>query len=110
MFDQSYPNIFFYEKLQKYFKHKTIIDIPSELGITPLHCAFIKGSKKAVDLLIDLGANINTLDKEGNNCLHYTVNSNNPNLLIKLKIRGADKSVRNQKGETPLDLAMQNNY
>ena len=59
MYDQSYPIIFFHEKLQKYFKKVTIIDIPSELGITPLHCACIRGSKNAVDLLLDLGANIN---------------------------------------------------
>ena len=110
MSDQSYPIIFFYEKLQKYFAKITIIDVPSELGITPLHCACIKGSKNAVDLLLDLGANINALDNEGNNCLHYAVNSNNPNLLKKLLIRGADKTIKNQKGETPLDLAVKNNY
>ena len=109
MYDQSYPIIFFHEKLQKYFKKVTIIDIPSELGITPLHCACIRGSKNAVDLLLDLGANINAKDKEGNNCLHYAVNSNNPNLLKKLLIRGANKEEKNIKNETPLDLARQNN-
>ena len=110
MNDQSYPIIFFYEKLQKYFAKITIIDVPSELGITPLHCACIKGSKNAVDLLLDLGANINALDNEGNNCLHYAVNSNNPNLVKKLLIRGADKTIKNQKGETPYDLAVKNNF
>ena len=110
MFDQTFPIIFFHEKLQKFFKKTTIIDVSSELGITPLHCACIRGSKNAVDLLLDLGANINAEDKEGNNCLHYAVNSNNPNLLKKLIIRGADKTKKNLKGETPLDLAIQNNY
>ena len=56
MFNQCYPIIYFHEKLQKFFKKITIIDIPSELGITPLHCACIKGSRNAVDLLLDLGA------------------------------------------------------
>ena len=110
MYDQSYPIIFFHEKLQKYFEKTSIIDVPSELGITPLHCACIRGSKNAVDLLLDLGANINALDNEGNNCLHYAVNSKNPNLLKKLLIRGADKTIKNQKNETPLDLAVQYKY
>ena len=110
MFDQCYPIIFFQEKLQKFFKKVTIIDVPSEYGITPLHCACIKGSKNAVDLLLDLGANINAIDNEGNNCLHYAVISNNPNLLKKLLIRGADKTKQNHKKETPLDLAIKNGF
>ena len=110
MYDQSYPIIYFHEKLQKYFEKTLIIDVPSELGITPLLCACIRGSKNAVDLLLDLGANINARDEEGNNCLHYAVNSNNPNLVKKLIIRGADKNIKNQKNETPLDLAIQKNY
>ena len=109
MHNQCYPIIYFHEKLQKFFKKVTIIDIPSELGITPLLCACIKGSKNAVDLLLDLGANINAIDIEGNNCLHYAVNSNNPNLLKKLLVRGADKTVKNNKGQLPLDIAKENN-
>ena len=110
MFNQCYPIIFFHEKLQKFFKKITIIDVPSELGITPLHCACFRGSKNAVDLLLDLGANINAVDFEGNNCLHYAVNSNNPSLVKKLLVRGADKSYVNKKGEKPLDLAINNNF
>ena len=110
MYNQCYPIIYFHEKLQKFFKKITIIDVPSELGITPLHCACIRGSKNAVDLLLDLGANINAVDKDGNNCLHYAVNSNNQNLLKKLLVRGADKNIRNKKNELPLDLAINNNF
>ena len=109
MYNQCYPIIYFHEKLQKFFKKITIIDVPSELGITPLHCACIKGSKRAVDLLLDLGANINAVDSEGNNCLHYAVNSNNPSLVKKLLVRGAEKSNVNLKGEKPLDLAINGN-
>ena len=110
MNNQCYPIIFFYEKLQKFFKKITIIDIPTEYGITPLHIACINGSKNAVDLLLDLGANINAVDNDGNNCLHYAVNSKNQNLLKKLLVRGADKNIRNKKGELPYDLAVKNNY
>ena len=110
MYNQCYPIIYFHEKLQKFFKKITIIDVPSDLGITPLHFACIKGSKNAVDLLLDLGANINAVDVKGNNCLHYAVNSNNPTLLKKLLVRGAEKTNRNNKGKLPLDLARENNY
>ena len=109
MFNQCYPIIYFHEKLQKFFKKITIIDIPSELGITPLHCACIRGSRNAVDLLLDLGANINAVDNDGNNCLHYAVNSNNITLVKKLLVRGADKTIRNNRNQLPLDLAILNN-
>ena len=109
MNNQCYPIIYFHEKLQKFFKKITIIDVPSELGITPLHCACIQGSNKAVDLLLDLGANINAVDNEGNNCLHYAANSNNVSLVKKLLVRGADKTLRNNKNQLPIDLARENN-
>ena len=108
--NQCYPIIFFYEKLQKFFKKETIIDIPSEYGITPLHYACINGSKNAVDILLDLGANINAVDNDGNNCLHYAVNSKNESLLKKLLVRGADKNIRNKKGQKPYDLAVENRH
>ena len=110
MHNQCYPIIYFHEKLQKFFKNITIIDVPSELGITPLHCACIKGSKNAIDLLLDLGANINAVDNDGNNCLHYAVNSNNPTIVKKLLVRGADKTLRNNNDQLPLDLAKSNNF
>lgn len=109
MYNQCYPIIFFYEKLQKFFKNTSIIDVPTELGITPLHYACFKNSKNAVDLLLDLGANINALDEEGNSCLHFAVNSNNPALIKKLLVRGADKNIKNSTQESPLDLAIKNN-
>ena len=109
MHNQCYPIIYFHEKLQKFFKKITIIDVPSELGITPLHCACIKGSKNAIDLLLDLGANINAVDNDGNNCLHYAVNSNKSTIVKKLLVRGADKTLKNNNDQLPLDIAKSNN-
>ena len=109
MNNQCFPIIYFNEKLQKFFKNITIIDVPSEYGITPLLAACIKGSKNAVDLLLDLGANINAVDNEGNNCLHYAVEGNNINLLKKLLVRGADKTIRNKENQLPIDLAIRKN-
>ena len=64
MHDQGYPIIFFYEKLQKFFKKIPILDVPSEDGTTPLHLACSKGSRQAVDILLDFVANINAVDNE----------------------------------------------
>lgn len=105
MYNQCFSIIYFNEKLQKFFKKTTIIDVPSEYGKTPLHSACIRGSRNAVDLLLDLGANINATDIEGNSCLHFVVEKNNVHLLKKLLVRGADKTMRNKEGKLPLDLA-----
>ena len=110
MNNQCYPIIYFHEKLQKFFKKITIIDVPSELGITPLHFACKEGSYNAIDLLLDLGANINAEDNVGNNCLHFAIKLNDTTLLKKLLIRGADKTKVNKEGESPLDLAKKNNF
>jgi len=107
--DQGYPIIFFHEKLQKFFKKIPILDVPSEKGATPLHLACSKGSRKAVNILLDLGANINAVDNDGNSCLHHAVISNNLTILKKLLIRGADKNIINKEGKSSLQLAQENN-
>ena len=43
--NQCYPIIFFYEKLQSYFKETLIIDTPNENGITPLLYASKEANK-----------------------------------------------------------------
>ena len=95
--NQYYPIIFFYEKLQSYFKETLIIDTPNENGITPLLYACIKGSKQVMDLLLDLGVNINSVDKDGNTCLHYAVMSNSPRVVKKLLVRGANRELKNKR-------------
>ena len=103
--NQIYSILYFYEKLQRFYKNNLIIDIPTELGITPLHFACFKGNKQIVDILLDLGADINAIDNDGNSCLHFAVNSNNVLLIKKLLIRGADKNIKNKENQTALDLA-----
>lgn len=40
------------------------------IGETALHCAAEEGKSKIVELLIDRGALLNVLDKEGHSALH----------------------------------------
>lgn len=107
--NQCYPIIFFFEHLQHFFKQNLIIDIPNANGITPLHYACITGSKEVMDLLLDMGCNINAKDNEGNTCLHFGVTSGNERVVKKLLIRGADKTLRNNENKSPYDLAIEDN-
>ena len=111
IYNKIYPIIYFYEKLQRFFKNILIIDIPTEKGMTPLLYSCQNGNKEISNLLIDLGANINAKDNLGNSCLHHAVNSGNDSLVKKLIMFGADKNVRNEEGDLPIDIAfkMKNN-
>jgi ankyrin repeat protein len=97
--------------LQKIYSHKkiSILDIPNQLGITPLHYACYFGSRKVIDFLLDLGANINSTDQENNTSLHYAINSGCTKTVKKMLIRGANKNTKNQEGKTPYDVAKQMN-
>ena len=109
IYNKIYPIIYFYEKLQRFFRHFLIVDVPTEKGMTPLQYACQNGNKEISNLLIDLGANINWKDKNGNTCLHYAVNSGNSSLVKKLIILGADKSIVNEQGDLPLNIAEKRN-
>lgn len=108
IYNQTFPIIFYYEKIQKYFKDCFIIDIPNQNGITPFLYSCIKGNKNAMDLLLDLGSNIDSKDNDGNSCLHYAVSSRNLKIIKKLLIKGANKYYKNNKGLLPIDIAIQN--
>ena len=109
IYNKIYPIIYFYEKLQRFFKNTLIIDAPAEDEMTPLLYACKNGNKEIVNLLIDLGVNINWKDNKGNTCKHYAVSSGNDSLVKKLIMFGADKSHKNEKEETSLDIAVKNN-
>jgi len=58
-------------------------------------------------ILIDKGANINARSKDGNTPLHML----NPTVAVQILIDGgADVNPKNEKGETPLDLAIKDGY
>ncbi|MBX9831033.1 ankyrin repeat domain-containing protein [Candidatus Babeliales bacterium] len=52
---------------------KKLINTPNDLGQTPLHLAAKRLNLECAQLLMDHGANINAVDCNGNNGLHYAV-------------------------------------
>jgi len=67
---------------------------------TALSFAIMKGHIKIVELLIDNGANVNTVDNKGNTVLHLA--STNGQIVQLLIDKGADVNAKNNNGETAL--------
>lgn len=80
----------------------------SRVGDTPLHIAAICGDIKAVDLLLDAGADINAQGETNYTALHYAVEQQHPEVVRLLLERGADKTARffdDGSGQTAAELA-----
>ena len=74
-----------------------------------MHYACYHGAINCVELLLDLQANINALDKDGKSVLTYAVNSGNIKIIKKLLINGADKTIKDKKGKIPYYYAYRDN-
>ena len=105
--NQCYPIIFFYEKLQKFFPQTKIIDLSNEFNITPLHYACYYKSLNVIDLLLDLGADINAKDSDNRSILFYAVYSGSEKIVKKLLYRGADKEIKDNYNKKVIDYAIE---
>ncbi len=74
-------------------------------GDTALGTAAYKGQLPAVTLLLDRGANINAADMHGDGPLMNAMFDGNRDIILELLRRGADKSIKNNRGLTPMDRA-----
>lgn len=67
-----------------------------------LSAAILKGKKKFIKLLVDLGADVNGTDSNDHNPLLLAVTSNSPKVVKWLIEFGADVNKRSDSGYTPL--------
>ncbi|XP_062699341.1 uncharacterized protein LOC115269854 [Aedes albopictus] len=58
----------------------------------------------SVQLLLDHGAQINGTDSDGNTSLHYAFTNEDWELVEMLVTNGADLSMKNKEGKTPLEV------
>ena len=96
-----------------YFIKKYNININSKdsKDNTSLHLATYFNSKKIFNyLLTNNKIEINAKNKEGFTPLHFAVVSQNKSMIKKLLIKGANCSIKNDKGSTPYDIANKSNY
>ena len=97
----------FYYFIERY---KMRINSKDNKENTSLHLASYFNSKKIFNfLLTNPKIDINSKNKDGFTPLHFAVDSKNKNMIIKLLIKGADISIKNNKSYTPQDLAKQKN-
>ena len=84
------------------------MDIPDEMDekLREFSCT---GDVDAVSSLLQQGANVNSQNKmNGWTALHWAAKRGNRNIALLLMKRGADKLMKNFKGETAADLALEN--
>lgn len=73
---------------------------------TPLHWASFAGAQKIVEyLVVQEGIQIDPVDIEGLTPLHLATIYGNSKIVKKLLISGANRKIKNNKGETALDIA-----
>ena len=93
------------------FEHNAHVNIKNNEGIPALTMATIKGHIDICKLLIDHGADINAqIDNTGLTALHYTAivsNNHKSNDICRLLLeRGAKVNIKDNNGETPLNIAV----
>ena len=92
-----------------YFKELGVdLNLQDQRGSTPLHWACYSNSEIALSYLLAWNPELNIQDQDGYTPLHLavkscdTVESTRP--VRFLLIRGADKSIQDNSGQTPIDL------
>ena len=74
-------------------------------SFTALHCAINENQNLIINNLINSGANIMAMDKDGNTPLHFASMMGNDSVVYKLLALGANVNAMDGQGVTPLFLA-----
>lgn len=78
--------------------------------LTPLHCAASKNYVDICKLLIEKGASVNSVDRQGNTPLVRAAQKGNNDCLRCLLNSGSLVNIRNRQGDTALHLACEMGY
>jgi len=79
-------------------------------GNTALHIAALQGYMNIVEILLDIGIDINSKNNNGNTALHVAAIHGNMNIVEILLDRGADINSKDNDGQTALHEAAANGY
>ena len=92
--------------VQMLLDHGAAVDAKDGEGRTPLHWAAgeIEEDAGVIEELLARGAAVNAQDKDGDTPLHTAVANGHVAVVKTLLNHKADPTIKNAKGETPLDL------
>lgn len=79
--------------------------VVGRLEWTPLHAAANSICNESVDALLKSKKNVNAVDKDGRTPLHWAAAVSTESIVKALVENGADLLLRDNKGQTPRDLA-----
>eukprot|EP00281_Chroomonas_sp_CCMP1168_P020588 CAMPEP_0206234546 /NCGR_PEP_ID=MMETSP0047_2-20121206/12651_1 /ASSEMBLY_ACC=CAM_ASM_000192 /TAXON_ID=195065 /ORGANISM="Chroomonas mesostigmatica_cf, Strain CCMP1168" /LENGTH=229 /DNA_ID=CAMNT_0053658645 /DNA_START=128 /DNA_END=817 /DNA_ORIENTATION=+ len=77
----------------------------SPIQMAPLHMAAFKGHDGVMKKLVDLGADVNIANRQGQTPLHLAAHKGNLNCVKKLVMLGADAGQKCRLGDTALEKA-----
>jgi ankyrin repeat protein len=75
-------------------------------GRRPLNWAALKHDTKMIELLLELGADIDRQNLSGFTPLHHAVEAQSVEAIKLLLARGADTTIENKRGQTPAEFAV----
>jgi ankyrin repeat protein len=81
-----------------------------DVNFTPLMTAINEDMYHSAIYLINIGADVNLKDKDGNTALHYAVLMKSPLTILTLIQKGADINARDKDGLAPRDIAKFNGF
>jgi ankyrin repeat protein len=81
------------------------LDVPDESGYTPLRWAGIRGEGEIALLLLEGGADPNTVGADGGTPIHGAAHHDDSTMMAALLEAGGDITIHNRWGRTPLHVA-----
>lgn len=92
------------ELLEFVLNNRSAIDKRNQRGWTPLMVAAFNGFDLSVSCLLQRGASVNAMNKEGNTALHLVYLKKHTSTAGVLISFGANEEIRNENNQTPLEL------
>ena len=92
------------------YEQRPTVNSKGFFGNVPLIPVITWGSEKAVELLLEAGADINALCEDGNTPLHHAIQMGEFKIARMLVAHNAKQDIRNGEGKRPCDLCWEGEW